>query len=447
MGKVSSSRTAAPTRSPRSLATNVRWYVVTLLALTAGLTYIDRLNLGIVGKSIQEEFRFSNETLGWILGAFSLGYALFHVPGGWLADRFGPRRVLAGAIVWFSAFTALTAFAPNLPALKLLGAAWSFAVVRFVMGVGEAAAMPVGNKMMAYWLSDKERGFGTSVFLAGVGGGGIAAPFLVNWIARDWEWRAAFVLLGIAGLTIAGLWFLLVRDRPEEHPLINSAELEIIGRSRLPDAPMAANRRLNVPWRRVLTSPSMWGLMISHFCLVYPVYIFFTWFFIYMLRVRGISISKAGFWGSAPFVANLLMVPFWGWLSDRLAARAGKRQGRRIAAWLGIACSAALLYSGSHTAGNNLALAQLTLAAGFNFAASAVLWTTCNDISARFSGSVSGIMTTFGSLGGWASPVVTAAIATRLGWSYALDFASLVTVISGLAWLLVDAERSLEAGI
>lgn len=438
----SSSRATVAAIASSSAPTRVRWYIVALLAITAGLTYIDRLNLGIVGKYIQEEFHFSTQTMGWILGAFSMGYALFHIPGGWLADRFGPRRVLAGAIVWFSSFTALTAIAPNIPLLKLLGAAWAFVVVRFVMGAGEAAAMPVGNKMMAYWLSDKERAFGTGIFLAGVGAGGITAPFIISSIVGAWGWRAAFVLLGVAGITVAALWFVLVTDRPEDHPWINTAELAIIGRSGM-EAP-SKRAKLKVPWARVLTSRSMWGLMIGHFCLVYPVYIFFTWFFIYMLRVRGVSIAKASFWGSAPFAANLVMVPLWGWLSDRIAGRVGKRQGRRLAAWLGIGCSAVLLYGGSHTASNNLALSQLALAAGFNFAASAVLWTTCNDISAKYSGSVSGVMTTFGSLGGWASPVITGGIATRFGWTYALDFASLVTLISGVGWLLVDADQPLE---
>ncbi len=425
--------------------TRVRWRVVFLLAITAGLTYVDRLNLGLAGKYIQDEFKFDTPTMGWILGAFSLGYALFHVPGGWLADRFGARRVLAAAILWFSIFTAATAIAPSLPLLKVLGAAWAFVIVRFVMGLGEAAAMPVGNKMMAYWLSEKERAFGTSVFLAGVGAGGIAAPFLISWIVKGWGWRPAFVFLGVIGVAVATLWYVLVRDRPEEHPDVNTAELAMIGRSST-----AASRtpqyvvKVRVPWLRLLSSRSMWGLMISHFCLVYPVYIFFTWFFIYLVRVRGVTISKASLWTSAPFAANLVMVPLWGWLSDRIADRIGKRQGRRVAAWLGIACSAILLFSGSHTTGENLALLQLSIAAGFNFAASAVLWTACNDISAKCSGSISGIMTTFGSLGGFLSPVVTAAIAARFGWSYGLDFAALVTVVSGLAWFLINADQCLE---
>ena len=117
-----------------------------LVAFVTGLTYVDRLNLGIVAKNFQDEFNFTAQSMGWILGAFSLGYAWFHLPGGWLADRFGARRVLAGAIIWFSAFTALTTIAPKLPILNLVGAAWAFAIVRFLMGLGESAAFPVGNK-------------------------------------------------------------------------------------------------------------------------------------------------------------------------------------------------------------------------------------------------------------------------------------------------------------
>ena len=436
---------AAKNQNTNLLPTRVRWHVVTLLAIMAGLTYIDRLNLGIAGKYVQEEFKFDSQTMGWIFGAFSLGYAVFHLPGGWLADRFGPRRVLTGAILCFSIFTAVTAIAPNLPILGLLGAAWSFAIVRFVTGLGEAAAIPVGNKMMAYWLGEKERAFGTSIFLAGVGAGGVAAPVLVGWMIRQWGWRACFLLLGAAGTVLAALIYKYVTNRPEEHPGINAAELAIIRSSSkigpTPNQSVVVNK---VPWIKVFSSPSMWGLMISHFCLVYPVYIFVTWFFIYLVRVRGVAIPKASLWTSAPFIANLFMVPLWGWLSDRAAERLGKRRGRRATVWLGVAFSAGLLWSGSHTANNTLAIVQLATAGGLNFAASSVLWTTCNDIAAKYSGSISGLMTTFGSLGGWLSPILTAAIATRFGWTYALDFAALVTLVSGFAWFLINADQAID---
>jgi len=445
LGLTSSPLKAEQFQELNAAPTRVRWRVVALLAFIAGLTYVDRLNLGIVGKNIQEEFKFSTQTMGWILGAFSLGYAWFHVPGGWLADRFGPRRVLAGAVLWFSIFTALTAIAPNLPILKLLGLGWAFAVTRFLMGVGESAAMPVGNKMMGHWLGPKERAFGTSIFLAGVGGGGILAPVLITWMAREWGWRTPFFGLGVVGLLAAYVCYSYVTDRPQENPRVNAAEIAIIsGNTDTELNSVPQELKAKVPWRKLFSAPSMWGLMISHFCLVYPVYIFFTWFFIYLVKIRGITVSKASFWGSAPFVANIILVPLWGWFSDRAAAKLGKRRGRQVTAWTGIACSALLLLSGSHTSSNPLALLQLTIAAGFNFAASAVLWTTCNDVSKKSSGSISGVMTTFGSLGGWASPVVTATVAAKLGWSYALDLAAVVTMISGLAWFFIDADTTIE---
>jgi MFS transporter, ACS family, glucarate transporter len=438
---------AGPIGKAIASPTRVRWTVVALAAFVTGLTYVDRLNLGIVAKTFQEEFNFTAQSMGWILGAFSLGYAWFHLPGGWLADRFGSRRVLTGAILWFSLFTALTTVAPRLPILNLLSAAWAFAIVRFLMGLGESAAFPVGNKMMGYWLGPKERALGTSIFLSGVGVAGIIAPVLITRMASDFGWRSPFLVLGVIGILAALACYAYVTDRPEQNPRVNAAELAFIAGptgAEINPAPEQAARKMGVPWRKVFATPSMWALMVSHFCLVYPLYIFFTWFFIYLVKVRGVTVSKASFWGSAPFVANIIMVPFWGWLSDRAVDKLGKRNGRRVTAWLGIAGSAALLLSGSHTANNTAALLQLTIAAGFNFAASAILYTTCTDISRKCSGSISGIMATFGSLGGAASPVVTALIATKLGWSAALDFAALVTLISGMAWFFIDAGGTVE---
>src|SRR3989442_1948425 len=138
--QISSAVEAAKIQNTNLVPTRVRWHVVTLLAIMAGLTYIDRLNLGIAGKYVQEEFKFDSQTMGWIFGAFSLGYAVFHLPGGCLADRFGSRRVLTGAILCFSIFTAITAITPCLPVLGLLGEASSSSIIRFVTGLCVAIA-------------------------------------------------------------------------------------------------------------------------------------------------------------------------------------------------------------------------------------------------------------------------------------------------------------------
>ena len=447
MVSISPSLKAGQVTEAMAAPTRVRWRVVALVAFVTGLTYVDRLNLGIVAKNFEEEFKFTPQNMGWILGAFSLGYALFHVPAGWLADRFGARRVLAGAIIWFSVFTALTTIAPSLPILNWVGAAWAFAIVRCLMGIGESAAFPVGNKMMGHWLGPNERALGTSIFLAGVGVAGIVSPVLITRMAIAYSWRAPFLVLGLIGILAAFACYSYVTDRPEQHRRVNAAELALIAGptgTKVKSVQEQVSQVRSVPWNKVFSNPSIWGLMISHFCLVYPLYIFFTWFFLYLVKVRGVTVSKASFWGSAPFVANVIMVPFWGWLSDRAVQKLGKRNGRRVTAWLGIAGSAFLLWSGSHTSSNTAALLQLAIAAGFNFAASAILYTTCTDISTKCSGSITGIMATFGSLGGAVSPVVTVLIATKLGWSYALDFAALVTVISGLAWFFIDAGGTIE---
>jgi ACS family glucarate transporter-like MFS transporter len=426
--------------------TRVRWNIVAMMAVITGLTYVDRLNLQVAGKYIQDEYKFDTQTMGWVLGAFGLGYAVFHVPGGWLGDRLGARRVLALTVLWSSVFTALTAVAPNLGTAVGLGAAWSFALMRFLLGSGEAAAFPLCNKTVGYWLGQKERALGTSLFLVGVGVSGTVAPAVINWIAKNWGWRISFVICGALGVLVSAVWYAYVRDRPEEHSGVNTAELQSILGTGENQASISTKRSriTGSAWRKILKSRSVRGLMFSHFCLVYAVNIFFTWFFIYLVRVRGLVPSRASIWTSLPFLASMFLVPLWGWLADRGSQKLGKRLGRQRAVWLGVFLSAFFLVVGGHTADNTLAALNLAAAAGFNLAASAILWTACSDITREFAGSVSGAMTTFGSLGGWISPVLTAKIASSFGWAHALDFAALVTAIGGLVWFFIDVSQSVE---
>jgi ACS family glucarate transporter-like MFS transporter len=441
----------SPQALPQELrATGVRWHIVALLALISGLTYLDRLNLSIAGRYIQDEFAFSNQTMGWILSAFVLGYALFQVPGGWVGDRYGPRGVLTAAILWWSVFTAATAIAPRLPLAAWFSLAWSFAIVRFLIGVGEAAAFPNSNKIVALWMGAKQRGIGNSLFLVGIGVGGTLTPKLITSIMQRWGWRSSFYVCALIGTAVAVLWRFYATNRPEEHPRVNAAELALIRVSAPGEAgssQAAGLARQHTPWRRIFSSVSAGSLVLSYFCIAYPAYIFYTWFFIYLTRVRGFTVTQGGTWGSAPFLAITLLAPLGGWLSDRAVARWGKRRGRQSAVWLGATCSAALLWAGGHTAHNSVAVLLLAAAAGFNLFATTTWWATCNDLTQNFSGSLSGLMNMSGNLGGALSPVLTAYLATHLGWSSALDFAALVTLLGAALWVLVKADESLEASL
>src|SRR5262249_43644534 len=153
----------------------------------AAIAYLDRLNISIAGQFIQKEFQFTNTQLGWVFSAFVLGYALFQAPGGRMADRFGPRKTIAFATVWWGVFTALTA-AVSVGIASLLLVLIS---VRFLLGVGEAVLFPAGNRLVAAWIPTQERGIANGVIFAGVGmGAGVAPPF-ITYLMLTYGWRSA----------------------------------------------------------------------------------------------------------------------------------------------------------------------------------------------------------------------------------------------------------------
>ncbi len=425
--------------------TNVRWHVLAILTLIMLVTALGRLNLGIAGKYLQEEFQFTTQTMGWILGAFAFGYALFQVPCGWAGDRFGPRTTLTLAILWWSTFTILMSLVPYIGASSWWNLAWAFGVVRFLTGAGEAASYPNANKIVAFWTAKGERGIGSSLLLGGVGAGGVLAPLLFAGTMQRWGWRSSFLLSGMLAASVALAWFFYSTNRPEEHPRVNSAELEILG-STLHSYSNHSFRLKGTPWRKIFSSGSVWGLILSYFFHGYTPYIYFAWFFIYLTRVRGLTITQGGLWGSTPFIAMTLMAPLGGWLSDRAVAHFGRRRGRQSTVWVGMTFSALLLWAGSRAVNNTSAILLLAGAAGFSNFAAPSWWAACIDLAPNYSGSLSGLMNTCANLAGGIAPILTAHVATVYGWTRALDFAALVSFTAGIVWVFVNANDNLEAG-
>ncbi len=425
--------------------TRIRWHILAILTLIMVVTALGRLNLGIAGKYLQEEFQLTTQTMGWILGAFAFGYALFQVPCGWAGDRFSPRTTLTLAILWWSSFTVLMSLVPYLGLNSWWSLAWAFGLVRFLTGAGEAASYPNANKIVAFWTAKGERGIGSSFLLGGVGAGGVVAPILFAATMQRWGWRSSFLLSGVLALIVVLAWFLYSTDRPEEHPRVNSAELEILGSTQRGKSSHSL-RLKGTPWLRIFCSRSVWGLILSYFLHGYTPYIYFAWFFIYLTRVRGLTVTQGGLWGSTPFIAMTLMAPLGGWLSDKAVARFDRRRGRQSTVWVGMTCSALLLWAGSHTVNNSAAILLLAGAAGFSHFAAPSWWATCIDLAPNHSGSLSGLMNTCANLAGGIAPILTARIATVFGWTKALDFAALVSFTAGIVWVFVNANDNLEAG-
>lgn len=416
--------------------------MMAMVTATTILTYLDRLNLSIAGKYIQDEFSLSLETMGWIFSAFLLGYALSQVPGGYLADRYGPRRVLIAAISWWSLLTAATAIAPRLPLTPVFGLAWSFAIVRFFIGIGEAPSSPSYTKVVANWMGFARRGLGSSFNLLGIGLGGAITPVLITFIMQHWGWRAAFYCCGVLGVFVAVAWYFLATDRPDQHPRVNAAEIELIGRNRSNYAQSAQKPR--VPWAQIFSNPSVIALVLGYFCQGFPIYFFHTWLFIYLVRVRGFSITQGGLYGATPYLAIALACPLGGFFSDFASRRLGKRKGQMVVVCFGMFSSTLLLWQGAHAHDKVTAILELAAAAGCNMFASVTFWAACIDIGQEYAGSLAGLMNTLGNLGGWLSPIITAYVASRFGWTSALTLAAAVTAMSGICWIFVDATKSLD---
>jgi ACS family glucarate transporter-like MFS transporter len=400
------------------------------------ITMIARMNLSIAARYIQIEFSLDNMQVGYILSAYAVGYALFQIPGGLLADGIGTRATLAGAILWWSLFTFLTASAPGLTRVLPISLVMSFFLTRFMVGVGEAATIPSCNKIVAMWMSPNERGRGNSFFLTGIGVGGAISPPLMVWLMSGMGWEWSFLVCAMVGIPIAGFWWWYGRNRPDEHDGVNSGELAVIRAGGA--ISKAANHSQRLPTRALFRSRSLWALIVSYCFQGYVIYVFYAWFYLYIVNVRHFSAQAAGYWAAVPFIATAVLTPIGGIVSDRAVQKIGPIWGRRLPVMAGTFTCGILLFTGARIAHPQMGTALIGCAAGcLNFALGN-WWATINDTSPHNSGKLGGVMNTAANLGGVVSPILTPFIAIHFGWIHALDFAAIIIFASGALWMYIQ---------
>jgi len=442
--------TAHRINSPEGLAkpsrpTRVRWRILAIVVAIMAVTALNRLNLSIAGKYIEEEFSFNTITMGLVFSSFLWGYALFQIPWGYVCDRIGPRRTLTASILCFAVGAGAMGLAPRFAALSGISVLAAFRLVRFLTGVGEAAVSSNVTRVIASWTASRERGFASGLQVCGLGLGGTFTPIFIAWTMVHWGWRVSFAACAVLAFVIVAAWHSYAVDWPEEHKDVNDEELQIIHPgSRRGEARAEQLATASVPWGKMLTNPSVWGLILGYGLQGYTFYVYYNWFYFYAVKVRGLGLMQAAAWTSAPFLAMALLSPVGGWFSDRVARATDRRRGRLVAVWLGMGVSALLLYSGNHLKITVVALPMIALAAGFNMFAAANFWAACIDLAPSCSASLSALMNTVGSIGGAVSSTVTASVAVHQGWGQALDIAVLITIGSGLLFGIVDANHNIE---
>jgi len=415
----------------------IRFFLVFWLFVLSTIAFLDRTNISIAGVGLGQEYGLTKVQLGWVFSAFLVGYAGFQIPGGWLAVRMGPRRVLTFGVLWWGVFTALTAVVPPTAsnALTLL------ILVRLGLGMGESVVYPAANQFVARWVPVQERGKANGWIFAGVGAGAGLTPPLLNAIIESYGWRASFWFCAIVGCIVGFVWYLAARDRPEDHPRVSDTELAHI-RAGL-DASKPAVRPA-IPWRRIFSSRDVWALTVSYFTFGYVVWIFFSWFFIYLAEARGLNLKTSALYSMLPFIAMTVCCLLGGVINDAVVKRHGLRLGRCGLPVIALLVTAIFLVFGAMAESAGMATVILAGGAGAIYLAQSAYWSVTADFAGAHSGVVSGVMNMGCQVGGAITASLTPWIADEFGWTSAFFTAAALAVVGAFAWVFVDPTRTLQ---
>ncbi len=410
--------------------TKARHKFLWLIYALAVITYLDRVCISAAAPAISEEFGFTKTQMGYIFSAFTVAYAVFEIPSGWMGDRFGTRLALTRIVLWWSLFTALTGATFGF---------WSLATVRFLFGAGEAGAFPNIARSVSQWLPPAQNGRALSISFVGLAtGAAISAP-LVFTLLKYQGWRWTFLQFGLLGVVWAVVWYRWFRDLPSEHPAVNEAELALIQPpSDLKDTPRIDVTH-HIPWRRIFTSRNLWTICAMYFAYAYGLYFYLTWLPTYLIKGRGFSADYAKWYSALPWVLSAFTFWLGGQLTDWLARTRGLKLARCGVGATGYALSALTLFAVTQIANNVAAAVLLALAQSFAAATISAAWSVCLDVGRRYAGIITGCMNTVGNIGGAIAPLVTGYAVERYGsWNLPFYLMAGVFVIGTLLWLLVD---------
>jgi MFS family permease len=403
--------------------TRVRYGVLGFACSLSMITYLDRVCMGSAGRYVVDALGLNSiADLDNAFTAFAFAYAAFEIPSGYMGDVYGPRRTLIRIVLWWSVFTALTGFtgiasAPGLAVLTGLGA---LVVIRFLFGMGEAGAYPNITRALHNWFPRAERGFSQGmVWMSGRLMGGLTPLLWMFLVDRGGlSWRAAFWAFGLMGTLWCVAFTLRFRNRPEEHPEVNEAELAKIAGGREPEPPHSG-----VPWRRLLTSGNLWALCLMYACGSFGWYFNITYLPSFLDEQYGVEKGDVlgAIYKGGPLWMGAMTCLLGGWLSDRFIRRTGNRRwGRRLFGLIGHGlsgvCWAACLYTPSLFT----FFLAISFAAFWNDLTMGSAWATCQDVGRRYAAIVAACMNTVGNLGGAAAGKVTGAVLQHYLSAYAL---------------------------
>ena len=412
--------------------TRARYEVVALLVLMAAMANMDRVCIAITMPFIQKDLFLTDDQVGCVLGSFYFAYALFEVPSGWMADRFGVRLTLTRIVLWWSAMTAFTGLA---------GGFWSLVALRVLFGLGEAGMYPSVNRAFSRWLPVTERGRAFGLVAMGLLLGAAATQPLVANMLLTIDWRYIFPILGVVGVLWTVIWHWRFRDNPHEHPRVDAAELAQIGTP-------AQVVHTPVPWAQLVSHRTFVALSLSMACAFYSINFSITWLPIYLLRVHELDLKQVGWWAGLILVLQSLGSFTGGFLNDWLRRRWGLRRGRALPAV--ICCLlAATLFSGAIFAPSAMSAAFLLAFAGvFALMVNPLSFAVCTEIAGKHAGTVSGAMNMVTTLAGAISPIVVGQCLRHLdSWTIPMSIMGISYFLAAVCWFFINPAEKLFTSV
>ncbi len=413
-----------------------RYWLVFGMFLLSMLLYVDRVCISASKDHISADLGLTGTQMGWVLSIFALGYALFQVPTGLLADRHGPRLILSTVVTAWSVFTALTGVATGF---------LSMMIYRFLFGAGEAGAFPACARAVFSWIPKTERGLVQGVMFSGARVGAAFTLPVVALMVEKLGWRLSFGVLGGVGVAWAVFWFLWFRDDPERHPRISQEEKELILRHR--ESSAAEDQKVpSLTAVRLLGSKNVWLLMTQYFASNFTFFFALSWLFSYVKDRYGLTAVQTGLYAALPPLAGAFGNWTAGALIDWIYRRGHPIASRKIPAIIGFCLAVVGLLISVHMETALGAILCFTVAV---FGADMTIspsWSVCIDIGRKNSGTVSGTMNMAGNVGSF---ITALAFPYLLSWtgSYSPFFytAAVLNLLAVGAWLLTRPDRTLEA--
>jgi len=355
----------------------MKWRVLGLLWLLQFVNYLDRINLSIAGPSMMRDLHITPNRFGWVLAAFSLGYAVMQIPGGWLSDRFGSRALLIASPLAWSAFTGLTGMVGSLGAL--LG-------VRVLFGMGEGASNGASFKLVGDWFTSEERSKANGLYLTALALGPAFVAPVAAWLLLRTGWQGMFLWFTLPGLAMAGLIWLLVPSRPPAVPPAGTVTPEVRGEG----------------WREVVAHPSSWLLFFAYMAFNVAFWGYLGWMPSYLSLSRHIELSHLGFDASIPYLFGFVGMLVFGWLGSGPLYR-----HRAPLVAVGYLLAAGALYATFMAVTVTGCLAGLSVAAFFLYGGFGPVWAIVLDLTpASARGAFSGFINCGGQIGGFFAPIV-----------------------------------------